>query len=541
MEELTNKTAPVISSPDTIKAVGHRIVQGAEEFSSATIIDNDVLEKIEKLSYLAPLHNPVHVVGIREAQAIFPNAIHVAVFDTTFHHTLPPYAYLYGLPYEYYEKYRIRRYGAHGTSHFYVSLKAAEFLKRPFNGLEIVSCHLGNGSSITAVDHGRSVDTSMGLTPTDGLLMGTRSGSIDPMALIMLMQKEGMSAEDLNTLVNKKSGFLGISGISNDLRAVEAAANEGHQRAMLAIKSFCYQIRKYIGAYTAAMEGLDVVVFTGGIGEGSTTVRSMVCQGMDYLGICIDEEKNKSARASNADVVDISADESTVRVLVIRTDEERMIARETLRCLNLSHVAKIIQKQEPMPVPIEVSAHHLHLCQEHVEALFGKGHQLTPASDLSQPGQFASKEQVTLVGPKGRIERVRVLGPARKDTQVEIAMTEQFKLGIHPPIRESGDIKDTPGVTLEGPAGSVTIANGVICAMRHIHMSPEDALKYGLKDKFIVRVRVEGDRELVFGDVLVRVHPNFKLAMHIDTDEANAANIKNGMIGVIEGVQSRNT
>jgi acetate kinase len=216
-----------------------------------------------------------------------------------------------------------------------------------------------------------------------------------------------------------------------------------------------------------------------------------------------------------------------------------MIARETLRVINLQYVSKIIKTQKPFPIPIEISAHHLHLSQEHVEALFGAGHMLTRFSDLSQPGQFACVEQVTLVGPKGRVERVRVLGPARKATQIEIAMTEQFKLGIHPPIRESGDIDGTPGITLEGPNGKVTLDKGVIFALRHIHMSPEDAMRFGLKDRNKVQVRVKGGaRKLIFGDVLVRVHPSFKLAMHLDTDEGNAANITTGMTGYIDGIHA---
>jgi acetate kinase len=529
---------PIIRSAGEIAAVGHRVVHGGEKFSSPAMVNDEVLRQIEELSALAPLHNPVNIEGIRAAQWAFPAAVHVAVFDTTFHHTLPPYAYLYGLPYEYYEKYGIRRYGFHGTSHLYVSLKAAEFLKRPFNELEIVSCHLGNGASVCAVDHGRSVDTSMGLTPTEGLIMGTRCGSIDPAALIMLMRKEAMSPEQINEMINKKSGLLGLSGISNDMRAIMAAADEGHHRALLAVKSFCYGIRKYIGAYVAAMQGLDVVIFTGGIGENSPGVRSLACQRLDYMGITIDEAKNRAA-ATGTGVADIAVDGAPVRVLVVHTEEERMIARETLRVIDLNRAKTIIDKQEPMPLPIEVSAHHVHLNTADVAALFGAGHELTPASPLSQPGQFACVEQVNLVGPKGRVDRVRVLGPARKETQIEIAMTEQFKLGIHPPIRESGDIENTPGITLEGSAGTITKSKGVMCALRHIHMAPEDALRFGVRDKDIVRVRVAGDRELVFGDVLIRVNASYKLAMHIDTDEANAAHITTGTTGFVEGIQSR--
>jgi acetate kinase len=255
------------------------------------------------------------------------------------------------------------------------------------------------------------------------------------------------------------------------------------------------------------------------------------------MGIALDAQRNRDARGFD-EVCLISADNSKVAVLVVPTDEERMMAREALRAISRSYITQVLQAQKQHPFLVEVSAHHAHLTQEHVEALFGAGHQLTKHADLSQPGQYACKEQVTLVGPKGRIERVRVLGPARKYSQVEIAMTEQFKLGVHPPIRESGDIADSPGCTLEGTAGSVPIDRGVICAFRHIHMTPEDALRYGVRDKSLVRVRIAGDRELVFGDVLVRVDPSFALSMHIDTDEANAANVKTGAQGFIEGIQS---
>jgi acetate kinase len=536
IDELLDGT---ISTPVEIAAVGHRVVHGADKFSEAVLIDTQTMSDIEAVSHLAPLHNPVNLLGIRAAMSVFPDAPHIAVFDTAFHHTLPPYAYLYGLPYEYFEQKHIRRYGFHGMSHAYVSLRAAQFLKRPFNSLEIVSCHLGNGASMCAIDHGRSVDTSMGLTPAEGLIMGTRCGDIDPAILVHLMRSENLTADDLDNLINRLSGLKGISGISNDMREIEKAAAEGNHRALLATKVFCYQVRKYIGAYMAAMSGLDALIFTGGIGQGSAGVRSLACQGLSFMGIVIDEKKNGAARGFE-EICDISAADSAVRVLVVPTDEERMIARETIRVLNRRHIAEIIRTQEHVPVPIEVSAHHIHLSQEHVEALFGAGHLLMRESDLSQPGQFACREKVMLVGPKGRVERVRVLGPARKETQIEISMTEQFILGIQPPIRESGDLKGTPGITLEGQAGAVVVDHGVVCALRHIHMPPEEALKFGLRDKYMVKVRVKGDRKLTFGDVLIRVHPNFKLAMHIDTDEGNAAHIATGAEGFIEEIQNRN-
>jgi acetate kinase len=443
---------------------------------------------------------------------------------------------MYGLPYDYYKQKKIRRYGFHGSSHLFVSLKAAEFLKRPFSSLEIISCHLGNGASVCAIDHGRSVDSSMGFTPTQGPLMGTRSGDLDPGIVIHLLRTTILSVDDLERLINKESGFLGVSGISSDMREIEKAAQAGHHRALLAFKTFCYQIRKYIGAYIAAMQGLDIVIFTGGIGQGSAGVRSLACQGLKNMGIEIDEEKNRQISGSK-DIGDISVVGSPVRVLVIPTDEERMIARETIRTVSSVYLSDILNTQKNTPIPIEVSAHHVHLSNEHGEILFGRGYTLTPAFNLSQTGQFACKETVNLVGPKGRVDRVRVLGPTRKETQVEIAMTEQFKLGIHPPIRESGDLENTPGVIIEGTTGSVSLEKGVICALRHVHMPPDSALKFGLRDKFKVRIRVEGERELVFGDVLVRINPDYKLSLHIDTDEANAANIKDGAIGFIDAVQ----
>jgi acetate kinase len=536
--ELTSKETGVIGGAGEVSVVAHRVVHGGERFTEATLVTDEVLGQIEELSPLAPLHNPVNVAGIREMRRLFPAVPHVAVFDTAFHHTLPAYAYLYGLPHELYEKKRVRRYGFHGTSHAYVSLRAAQFLGRRPNELEIVSCHLGNGSSLCAVDHGRSVDTTMGFTPAEGLIMGTRCGDVDAGVLAFLERTEGLTASQSEELLNKKSGLLGLSGISSDMREVMKAADGGEPRALVALKAYCYRVRKYIGAYVASMGGMDAVIFTGGIGQGSAEVRALALQGLDCMGIRLDAQRNRDARGFD-EVCRISTDDSPVAVLVVPTDEERMMARESLRALSRSYITRVLETQKQQPFLVEVSAHHIHLTQEHVEGLFGKGHQLTRHADLSQPGQFACKEQLTIVGPKGRIERVRVLGPTRKMTQVEVAMTEQFKLGVHPPIRESGDIKDTPGCTLEGPAGSVTLERGVICALRHIHMTPSDALGYGVRDKSFVRVRVAGDRELVFGDVLVRVDPNFALAMHIDTDEANAAHIQAGAQGYIDGIQNQ--
>ncbi|HSO86592.1 MAG TPA: acetate/propionate family kinase [Draconibacterium sp.] len=539
MDELSNPETGVIKRPSDISVVGHRMVHGAEKYRAAIVVNNKILKDLEELNPLAPLHNPVNIAGIREARKVFSSIPHVAVFDTAFHSTLPSYAFLYGLPYEYYEKNSVRRYGFHGSSHSYVCLKAAQFLQQRVNELKIVSCHLGNGASICAVEHGRSIDTTMGFTPGEGLIMGTRCGDIDAGVITYLEREEGLTGAEIDQLLNKKSGLLGLSGISGDVREIEKAALKGNVRALTALKAFSYRVRKYIGAYLAAMGGMDVLIFTGGIGQGSAGVRSMALQGLQCMGIKLDDKRNREANGF-ADVCRISTDDSPVTVLIVPTDEERMIARETLRALSRSYLKDIVKAQKSEPFLLEVSAHHIHLSQEHVEALFGEGHQLTWHSDLSQPDQFASKEILTLVGPKGKIERIRVLGPTRKETQIEISMTEQFKLGIHPPIRESGDLEGTPGCILEGPNGSVKIEKGIICALRHIHMTPEDALRYGLKDKAVVRVRVKGNRELIFGDVLVRVNPNYKLAMHIDTDEANAANLKTGDLVYIDRIQSEN-
>lgn len=524
--------------PEEVTAIGHRVVHGGNRFSSSVVITPAVIADIEELSLFAPLHNPANVAGIRVALDHFPGVPQVAVFDTAFHQTLPPYSYLYGLPYDLYKQHGIRRYGFHGTSHRYVSLKSAEVLKRPLGELEIISCHLGIGASLCAIDHGRSIDTTMGMTPTDGLIMPSRSGSIDPAVMIHLMDQHHMSPEQLSTLINTESGLKGISGISSDIHEIEAAAEEGHHRALLAHKAFCYQVRKNIGAYVAAMGGIDVLAFTGDIGESSATVRSLACQGLGYMGIKLDEEKNRKLGKLGSHAI-ISADDSPVTILVITNDDERLVAWEALRAIERNQLLLEAKAEETPAIPVEISAHHVHLAQADVEALFGPGHQLTPMHELSQPGQFACEEQVHLVGPKGRIAKVRVLGPTRKETQVEIAMTEQFKLGIQPPIRQSGDLAGTPGITLEGPFGSTTIERGVVCAQRHIHMSPEDAMRFRVRDNYVVRVRVEGERELIFGDVVVRVNPNFRLAMHIDTDEGNAGNIHTGMLGYIEEIQNR--
>ena len=314
-----------ISSMDEIGAVGHRVVHGAEEFTDSTIITEAVLKQLEKCTPLAPLHNPPNIIGIEACKKIMPNTPMVAVFDTAFHQTMPPEAFMYALPYEYYEKDRIRKYGFHGTSHKYVSQQAVKILGKPAEELKIVTCHLGNGSSITAVKGGKCIDTSMGFTPLDGVPMGTRTGSMDPAVMTFLMNK-GMTAQEIDDLVNKKSGVAGVSGVSSDFRDLDDAVLEGNERAKLALDMFIYQVRKYIGAYAAAMGGIDALVFTAGIGENNGPMRKDIVSGLEYMGIAIDDEKNLTRGT-----IDVSASDARVKTLVIPTDEEMMIAIDTQR------------------------------------------------------------------------------------------------------------------------------------------------------------------------------------------------------------------
>jgi acetate kinase len=326
LEALLDENYGVIKDISEISAVGHRVVHGAEKFSGSVRITDEVMEVLKECVSIAPLHNPPNIIGIEATRELLPNVPMVGVFDTAFHQTMPEYAYIYGIPYELYKKYSIRRYGFHGTSHRYVSMQAARFLNRPIEELKLVTLHLGNGSSISAVKGGKSVENSMGFTPLEGIVMGTRCGSIDPAIVPFIMEKEGIPLDRINDYLNKKCGVYGISGVSSDFRDIEEAANQGNHRAKLALEVFAYQAKKYIGSYAAAMNGLDAIVFTGGIGENSITMREMICKDMDYFGIKIDTSKN-NIRGKQAD---ISAPDSRTRVLVIPTNEELMIALDTV-------------------------------------------------------------------------------------------------------------------------------------------------------------------------------------------------------------------
>ena len=318
----------VIAGPHEIQAVGHRLVHGAERFTESVFIDRQVIEAIEACVPLAPLHNPPNLIGLRAAMALMPGVPQVGVFDTAFHQTMEPRAFLYAVPYDFYTKHRIRRYGFHGTSHRYVTEAAARFLRKPLDRTNVITCHLGNGCSMTAVLGGKSVDTSMGLTPLEGLVMGTRSGDVDPALAFHVIRALGMTVDQVDAVLNRESGLVGLSGVSNDMREVLRAAEEGKGRARLAIDIFCYRIRKYVGAYTAVLGEVDALVFTGGIGENSARIRAGACEGLQPLGYTMDPAKNA---APDRGPRDLAAPESPKRILVIPTDEEAMIARDTAR------------------------------------------------------------------------------------------------------------------------------------------------------------------------------------------------------------------
>ncbi|AEE91593.1 acetate kinase A and propionate kinase 2 [Tepidanaerobacter acetatoxydans Re1] len=326
LDALLDKNHGVLKDISEISAVGHRVVHGAEKFSGSVKITDEVMDVLKECVAIAPLHNPPNIVGIEAAREMLPDVPMVGVFDTAFHQTMPQYAYMYGLPYELYEKYAVRRYGFHGTSHCFVSAEAAKMLNRPIEELKMITLHLGNGSSITAIKNGKSIENSMGFTPLEGIIMGTRCGNIDPAIVPFIMEKEGISPDKMNEYLNKKCGVYGISGVSSDFRDLEEAAKNGNKRADLALKMFSYQAKKFIGSYAAIMNGLDAIVFTGGIGENSATMRQMICKDMEYLGIKIDEAKNQ-VRGKQAD---ISFEEAKAKALVIPTNEELMIALDTM-------------------------------------------------------------------------------------------------------------------------------------------------------------------------------------------------------------------
>jgi acetate kinase len=500
-------------------AVGHRVAHGGERFHDATLIDAEVLKHIEGCTPLAPLHNPANLKAITISRELWADVPQIAVFDTAFHHTIPDRAYTYAVPKEWRDK-GLRRYGFHGTSHKYVALRVARELGKPVTDLQIISCHLGNGASVCAINRGFSIDTSMGMTPLEGLVMGTRSGDVDPGMFTYLARELGLSVEEIERQLYANSGLKALAG-SHDLREVEQKAAEGDADAQLAINVYAYRVRKYIGAYAAAMGGVDVIAFTGGIGENSASMRRRVCDKFEFLGLHLDDDKNQAVKLKGFEAPQVQSFDSRIKVIVTQTCEQLMIAQEVKYLL--------AQREQTEPkkwhIPVAVSARHVHLSQETVEALFGKGHQLTKMRSLSQTEGWAAEESVEVIGPKGSFKTVRVLGPTRKQTQIEVSKTDTFTLGVEAPVRPSGKLEGTPRIKLRGTAGEIE-TNGLIIAARHIHMSPEDAAKMGVKNGDYVDVKLgDGDRSVSFSNTLIRVKEGYVTEMHIDTDEANAAGI----------------
>jgi acetate kinase len=530
-----------------ITCVGHRVVHGGALYHQPQLIDDSVLSAIEQYIPAAPMHNPYSLAAIKAAQEALPSVPQIAVFDTSFHAAMPRRASTYAIDYDVAQKHGIRRFGFHGISHEYAANVAATYLERPLDELRLITMHLGNGASACAVEFGCSTETSMGNTPLEGLVMGTRSGDVDAGVILNLLRTGEYDADSLNTLLNHESGLAGLSGLGNDLREIETAAAAGHDRARLAINVFAHRARKYIGAYAAAMGGVDAIAFTGGIGENSASMRRRILQRLEFLGVMVNEDTNQDASIKNDnDHAVISTNNSRVDVIVVKTNEELMIARDSMRITNSTRAGSLqaekdssgeTQETELPPIPIAVSARHCHLTAETFATLFGADASPTPVKDLYQPGQYACAEKVTLIGPRNRIENVRLLGPLRSVDQVEIARTDEFKLGVDAPVRNSGQVKGSAAITLEGPAGTVHLKEGLICARRHIHMRVDDAKLYGVKDKEQVSVAVlGGERDLIFGDVLVRVKDSYKLEMHIDTDEGNAAELTPGTGGSLNPV-----
>ena len=510
-----------------INAIAHRVIHGGNKFHDSAIINDEVIAAIKSAIIFAPQHNPLALAGIAMAKKNWPNLQQIAVFDTAFHQTMPNYATTYAVPQEWRDK-GLKRYGFHGTSHKYVAQRVAEKLKTPLSDLKIISCHLGNGASICAINRGISFDTSMGMTALEGLVMGSRSGDIDPGIFNFLNQNLNLSIAEIEDALYNKSGLLALSGINNDMRDIEKKAAEGDKNSQLAISIYAYRIRKYIGAYAAAMSGFDILTFTGGIGENSASMRKRVCMGLDFLGLYFDDDLNMQIKLDSFEAPQIQLPHSRIKVIVTQTREQWMIAKEAFEILN----KKEFKPQSDLKIPVSVSAHHIHLTKNSVEKLFGAGYELTKMRPLFQSHEWASNEVLDVIGPRGTLKKVRVLGPCRAANQIEISETDSFFLGIAAPVRLSGNLADTPTVTLVGSKGAIQ-TNGAIIAKRHIHMNPDDAKRLELKNGDIVEVEIAGPRSTIFRDVAIRVDPKYNLEMHIDTDEANAASISHGGEGMI--------
>ena len=514
-----------------LTAVGHRIAHGGADFTGPALLDEAALARIEALTPLAPLHNPPNLAAVRLAGRIWPTLPQVGVFDTSFHLTNPACATSYAVPAAW-RAAGLRRFGFHGTSHKYVAQRAAEVLGLALEDLRIISVHLGNGASVCAIGHGRSLDSSMGMTPLEGLVMGTRSGDMDPGAFGFLQRQLGLGIPEIEHALYHDSGLKALAG-SADMRDLEARAADGDEAAQGAISLYAYRVRKYVGAYAAALGGVDVLLFTGGIGEHSADMRLRVCEGLGFMGLVLDHGRNAVVKLEGRAAPQVQADGSRVKVMVTQTAEQLMIAREVIQLLARPALVS-------GPLPVAVSGRHVHLCEKAMAALFGPGYRLGEAVPLRQPGNWAARERLVIEGPKGQLRNVAILGPLRARTQIEVSRTDSFVLGLDAPVRDSGQLEGTPRVRLRGPAG-VFETDGLIVAARHIHISPEAAAARGLADRQMVDVEVAGadGRGLTFSHALVRVSPGAFAEMHIDTDEANAAGVGGAGEGeLVKGVDA---
>lgn len=514
---------------EDLSVIAHRVRHGGERFGEPMMVDDVLLAAIRQELSVGSEEAQANLELIEVCRELAPGVQQVAVFETAFFQTVPAHAYIYALPYELYRDRGLRRYGSHGVAHRQAALLAAAHLQRPLEDLRVVSCVLGSEPSVCAVSNGRAVDVTArgGLPGLDG------PGDLDPELVLRLSRGHGMSLDEVASLLAEEGGLRGLSGSRGGLDELAETAEGGDTRAALALDVMAHAIKRAVGASVAVLGGIDALAFIGPHGEAATTVRARALKGLEGLGLHLDPKLNASPEAGPDGLAELSPSLAPAKILLVPADGHRMIAGEVLDAIGRDDLAALFRSRR-LPIPIGISAHHVHLTQDDVEALFGPGHQLTFRGELSQPGQFACEEQVTLAGPRGTVERVRVLGPVRSATQVEISRTEEFKLGIDAPIRASGNVKGSPGLRLEGPAGSIELEEGVICAARHVHMSPEDALRFGVRDRGLISVCVEGGRGVSFRDVLVRVHPDFRLDMHVDTDEANAAELGSDAVGYVE-------
>ena len=504
--------------------IGHRILLGADRFQQPVVINETVERALAQWVVQVPAQEAA-LIGIRAVRRRWPLATQVAVFDTTFHATLPAHARSYALPKAVCESLQLRRFGTHGISHAHLASRATEWL----GGVaRLITCHLGATASISAIQAGVCVETSGGIAGSEGLVMTTGSGDIDADVVLQLL-RSGQTASEVSHLLQYDSGLFGLTG-SADMRVVEARARQGNIDCRQAIDLMAHRLTKYIGAYVAVMGGVDALLFSGGIGERSALLRQRVVSKLACFGLQLDDRINANAIVTRAaPVADVSAVQSVARILLVAADEAAAIAQEVRRMLQKPTTASVVGL-----IPVVVSARHVHLQQASIDALFGHHYALVKLHAVAQPGQFAARDTVTLVGPAGRIEHVRVVGPARDQDQVEISKTDQVTLGVVAPIRDSGDLAGSPGIRIEGPVGSVVLTQGVICSCRHIHMSPQDATHYGVRHNDSVSVRIASAfRDVIYEHVRVRVSPDYVLEMHIDTDEANAADVGVRSTGVL--------